>query len=186
MGGWFFLISIKGHSMNWYILQTKPNYEAKVIEGMNKRVLEKNLPVGEIYAPEELLTEYKDGKKKERKRKFFSNYLYVNMEYSDEILHAIKGINGVVGFLGDKGKPSIISDIEVENLKKRLSGTAPKPKVIFEIDSNVRITNGSFAEFIGIIKEVDYEKGKAKVEVKIFGRETLVDMELNSLVNVTE
>jgi transcriptional antiterminator NusG len=173
--------------MAWYILQTNPNYEAKVIEGIEKRKVEgKLLGIQEVFAPEDLITEYKDGKKKERKKKRFSNYLYVEMEYSDSIWHELKGIRGVVGFLGiTKNRPSEVPLAEIEKMKKEISGEIPKPKVIFEIGSNVRITSGSFADFIGIVKSVDYEKNKAVIELRIFGRETPVDMPLNEIENAT-
>lgn len=167
----------------WYILQTNPNYEAKVIQGIEKRQQEgKLLGMKEIFAPEDLIEEYKDGKKKQRKKKRFSNYLYVEMEYSDKIWHELKGIRGVVGFLGiTKNRPSEVPLAEIEQLKKEMSGEVAKPKIIFEINTNVRITSGSFADFMGVIKSVDYEKNRASVEVQIFGRATPIDMALQDL-----
>lgn len=168
--------------MAWYILQTKPLYEAKVLAGVSKHKETGRLnEIREIFAPENTVTEYKDGKKKERKVKMYSTYIYVEMDYSDEVFHTLKGISGVTGFLGPKGRPSVVPVAEVERVKKLMSGETPKPKVSFEMDTEVRITTGSFAEFIGTVKGIDYEKNKITVEVKIFGRETKVEMPLGEV-----
>lgn len=168
--------------MPWYTLQTKPLYEAKVIEGIEKRRVEKNLTqIREVFAPEELLVEYKDGKKKERKKRLYTNYIFIEMDYSDEVWHALKGINGVVGFVGNKSHPAVLPQKDVDVMKAQISGDIPKPKIVFELETEVRITAGSFADFIGVIKSVDYEKNKAKVAINIFSRETEVDLSLSDL-----
>ena len=166
--------------MSWYTLQTKPNYEAKVTAGIEMKMA-KGLPIAEIFAPIETIFETKNGVKKERKKRVFTNYIFVNMDYSDDIWHSLKGIPGVVCFIGQKGKPNSIPDREIEAMKARVNVDAPKPKVVFDIDSRVRITSGSFADFFGVISSVDYTKSKAKVVVNIFNRETEVEIELSSL-----
>ena len=175
--------------MSWYTLQTNPNYEAKVIEGIEARKAEKNLEqIREIFAPEELLVEYKDGKKKERKKRLYTNYIFIEMDYSDEVWHALKGIRGVVGFvgLGNRSHPTVLPDREIATMKAQVGGDTPKPKVMFAPESKVRINSGSFADFFGVVQSVDYEKNKAKVMINIFNRETMVDLELNSLQLATE
>lgn len=180
-GGWFFLTH-RREDMPWYTLQTNPNYEAKVIAGIEKRREEHNLhQIREIFAPEELVVDYKDGKKRERKKRLFSNYIFLEMDYSDEVWHSLKGIRGVVGFVGNKTKPEQLSAKEVEKMKLRVSSDAPKPKVMFEPNTKVRIIDGSFADFNGVVKSVDYEKNKAKVTITVFNRETDVDLELTSI-----
>lgn len=166
--------------MAWYTLQTNPNYEAKVTEAMEKKIAQ-GLPIREIFAPIEIIFELKDGVKKEKKKRLYTNYIFVEMDYSDDIWHSLKGIRGVVGFIGAKGKPAVVSEKEIEVMKLKVSGEAPKPKVVFDVEARVRITSGSFADFYGIIRTVDYSKNKAKVAINIFNRETEVDLDLSTL-----
>lgn len=174
--------------MPWYSLQTKPNYEAKVIEHIMNRKSERNLAeIREIFAPEDILIEYKDGVKKERKRKLYPNYIFIEMDYSDKIWHALKDLgakNGIVGFLGSSngGKPKEVPQKDIDIMKAQVSTVdAPKHKVSFEVNAKVRITTGSFADFYGVVQSVDYEKSKAKVAINVFQRDTIVDMDLNGL-----
>lgn len=161
--------------MTWYIIQTKPNYEAKVIEGMERKKAEKNLnDIHEIFAPEETIVDYKDGQKRERKKKLYTNYVFVNMEYSDPLFHELKGVRGMIGLIGK------IPDTEIERMKKTIS-EAPKNKVNIEIDSTVKIKEGSFAEFFGVVQSVDYEKNKVTVMLQIFGRETSLTLDISSI-----
>lgn len=171
--------------MAWYTLQTNPNYEAKVIEGIESRRKEKNLhQIREIFAPEELVVDYKDGKKRERKKRLYTNYIFLEMDYSDEVWHSLKGIRGVVGFVGNRSNPTTLPEKEIESMKHRVSGDAPKPKVTFSPNARVRITTGHFAEFEGVLKSIDYEKNKAKVTITIFNRESDVDLELSAIEEV--
>ena len=168
--------------MPWYTLQTNPNYEAKVIEQIELRKRENNISeIREIFSPEELIVEYKDGKKKERKKRLFSNYLFIDMDYSDKVWHSLKGIKGVVGFVGNRTNPVEVDAKEIEGMKARISGDAPKPKFIYEIEAKIRIKSGSFADFYGIVKSIDYEKSKAKIAVNIFSRETIVELDLDAI-----
>lgn len=169
--------------MSWYTLQTHPNYEAKVIEGIEKYRTEKNISeIREIFAPEELIVEYKDGKKKERKKRLYTNYIFIEMDYSDEVWHSLKkGIRGIVGFVGNKTKPTVTPQRDIDVMKAQISDTAPKHKVTFDINTEVRVTTGSFADFNGTVKSIDYEKNKAKVLLTIFGRETEVELPLSDI-----
>jgi len=166
--------------MTWYTLQTKPNYEAKVTSEIEKKRLN-GLPIKEIFAPIETIYELKNGVKKERQKRIYTNYLFLDMDYSDETWHALKSINGVVAFIGQKGKPTAVSEKEITAMKAQVSTDTPKPKVVFEVESRVRITSGSFADFQGFIRSVDYSKNKAKVVLNIFNRESEVDIELGSI-----
>lgn len=166
--------------MAWYTLQTTPNYEAKVTLALEE-LTSKGHPIREIFAPIETVFELKNGVKKEKKKRVYTNYIFVEMDYSDIIWHALKGIRGVVGFIGNKGKPTIVSDKEIDSMKASVSNEAPKPKIIFDIDTKVRIKEGSFADFFGTVKSVDYTKNKAKVSINIFNRETEVDLDLTVL-----
>lgn len=166
--------------MSWYTLQTSPNYEAKVTSEIERKIAN-GLPIRKIFAPIETIFELKNGQKKERKRRVYTNYIFIEMDYSDDIWHAIKGIRGVVGFIGSKNKPAVLSEKEMQVMQDKVSGEAPKPKIIFEVGSRVRITSGSFADFFGVIKSTDYTKNKAKVAINIFNRETEVDLDLTAI-----
>ena len=171
----------------WYTLQTQPNYEAKVIAGIENRIQVQGLTqIAEIFAPEELLVEYVNGVKKERKKRLYSNYIFVKMHYNEEVHHKLKGIKGVVGFVGNRAKPTRVPESEIVKMKSQISTDAPKHKVEFELETTVKIENSGtgFDGFEGVVKQVDYEKGKAKIELHIFGRATLMDMSLNSLVPI--
>lgn len=167
--------------MSWYTLQTSPNYENKVIQEIEKRMKEKNLPIHEIFSPEKTIIDYKNGKKIEKKKKLYSNYIFLNLDYSEAIWHAFKGIKGFTGFVGNKSQPMVVPDKDIEIMKNQISDETPKHKVEFPADCKVRITKGSFAEFYGTVKSVDYEKNKAKVLLVVFNRETEVDLEIDSL-----
>lgn len=173
--------------MAWYTLQTSPNYEAKVIEGIENKIKEKDLQqIREIFAPVETVIDYKNGKKVERKKRLYTNYIFIEMDHSDEVWHALKGIRGVVGFVGNRHKPTVLPQREIDIMKAQISSEAPKHKVTFEIGSKIRIKSGSFLDFFGIVQEVDYEKNRAKVMVTVFNRETTLEIELNSIELVTE
>lgn len=166
--------------MSWYTLQTSPNYEKKVTSEIEKKIAN-GLPITEIFAPIETIFEIVNGVKKERQKRLYTNYIFLDMEYSDQIWHALKGIRGVVGFIGQKGRPAVVPQKEIDAMKAQISGEAPKPKIVFDVESRVRITSGSFADFYGIIRNVDYSKNKAKVAINIFNRETEVDIDLSTL-----
>lgn len=167
--------------MAWYTLQTNPNYEAKVIAKIEEKKISEDLGVREIFCPEQTIVDYKDGKAKERKRRLYTNYIFLELDYSDKIWHSLRGIRGVVGFLGNKNTPSILSEKDVEVMKKLVSGNEPQYKIEYELGSNVRITQGSFASFIGVLKSVEYEKNRAVVLLNIFNRETEVEIGLSDI-----
>lgn len=166
--------------MSWYTLQTRPNYEKKVTSEMERKIAS-GLAIEEIFAPIETVFELVNGVKKERQKRLYTNYIFLNMEYSDQIWHELKSIRGVVGFIGQKGRPAIVPEKEIEAMKIQVSGEAPKPKVMFEVGSRVRITSGSFVDFYGVVRSVDYAKSKAKVVITIFNRDTEVEIELSAI-----
>lgn len=166
--------------MSWYTLQTRPNYEAKVTREIEKKISE-GLKVREIFAPIETVFELKNGQKVEKQKRVYTNYIFVELDYSDSIWHALKEIKGVVGFIGPKGRPAVLSEKEVENMKIKVKTEAPKPKITFDKGTSVRINTGSFENNIGVVKEVDYSKNKAKVEINIFNRLIEVELLLNTI-----
>jgi transcriptional antiterminator NusG len=168
--------------MSWYTIQTASNCETKVINEIKNIIKLNNIDyVREIFSPEETLIEFKGGQKKEKKRRLYSNYVFIEMDYNDILWHLFGKIKGFIGFIGSKNNPAIISEKEIANIKGIINSGEIKHKVMFELNSKVRITKGSFSDFIGMIKSVDYKKNKAKVVVTVFNRETEVEVELDAL-----
>ncbi len=170
----------------WYTLQTSPNYEAKVMEEMNKKIKNFGLPIREIFSPEETIIDFKDGKKRERKKRIYTNYLFIEMDYSDVVWHHIKSIRGVAGFVGNKANPTVVPESDIHKMKTIVSVDTAKPKVSFEAGQVVKITQGAFADFQATVKAADYEKNKVKLVVVVFNRETEIEVELNQVERVAQ
>ena len=135
---------------------------------------------GEILVPTEEVVEMRSGQRRKSERKFFPGYVLVQMELSDDSWHLIKKIPKVVGFIGGKpGQPAPISDLEAESILQRMDDSVekPKPKVMFEPGEMVRVADGPFNDFNGVVEEVNYEKSKLQVAVLIFGRSTPVELD---------
>lgn len=165
----------------WYIVHTYSGYEARVRDNLKQRVeamgMEEN--IGEVLIPTEDVVEMKEGKKKVTARKFFPGYVLINMEMSDEGWHLVKNTPKVTGFLGNRGRPSPISEAEADRILRQVKEGVerPKPSIIFEIGEQVRVSDGPFTSFNGLIEEVDEERSRVKVAVSIFGRATPVELE---------
>lgn len=139
---------------------------------------------GEILVPTEEVVEMREGKKRKSERKFYPGYVLVQMEMNDDTWHLVKSTSRVLGFIGGTpDKPAPISDKEAEAILRRVESGAdkPKPKTLFEAGEVVRVIDGPFADFNGVVEEVDYEKSRVKVAVLIFGRSTPVDLEFSQV-----
>jgi transcriptional antiterminator NusG len=174
-------------ALKWYVVHTYSGFEGKVKRSLQERIETSGMKesFGEILIPEEDIVELVKGEKKTSKRKFFPGYILVRMEMNDETWHIVKNTPKVTGFIGSKDRPSPISDGEVEALRTRIDeGTLkPKPKFKFENGDHVRIIDGPFTNFDGIIDEVKPEKGKLRVIVSIFGRSTPVELDFIQVVH---
>jgi len=168
-------------AFKWYVVHTYSGFENRVKLSLQERIEAAGMQeyFSDILIPEEDIVELVSGEKKTSKRKFFPGYILVRMEMNDDTWHIVKGTPKVTGFIGGKDKPSPISDKDVENLKTRINeGTLkPKPKFRFEVGDHVRIIDGPFTNFDGIVDEVKPEKGKLRVIVSIFGRSTPVELD---------
>ncbi len=168
-------------AFKWYVVHTYSGFENKVKLSLQERIETAGMQqyFSDILIPEEDVVELISGEKKTSKRKFFPGYILVRMEMSDDTWHIVKDTPKVTGFIGSKDKPSPISDKDVELLKTRIDeGTLkPKPKFKFEVGDHVRIIDGPFTNFDGVIDEVRPEKGKLRVIVSIFGRQTPVELD---------
>jgi len=139
---------------------------------------------GEILVPTEEVVEMRDGKKRKSERKFYPGYVLVQMEMDDGTWHLVKNTPRVLGFIGGtKDKPAPITEREAEAILRRVESGAdkPKPKTLFEPGEIVRVTEGPFADFNGVVEEVDYDKSRVKVAVLIFGRSTPVELEFGQV-----
>ena len=171
--------------MNWYIVQAYSGFEKKVVESI-KEILKKHKlseKLEEILIPTHQVTEVKKGKRTKKEKKFFPGYVLIKVDLSKEIYHMIKNLQKVSGFLGSADKPTPISDNEIKRILGQVSESAVTQKtgVSFEIGEKVKVCDGPFASFNGLIEEIDEEKSRLKVSVSIFGRATPVDLEFNQV-----
>lgn len=166
---------------NWYIIHTQTGSEEKVKTSLENKILSDALQefMGQVVIPTEQVSEIRAGKKRVSQRKFFPGYLLIEMELNEKTYVVVKGTPGVTGFIGLGKKPMPLPEQEVENILKRTQETQakPTPKVTFEKNEQVRVTDGPFINFNGTIEELHPEKGKLKVSVSIFGRATPVELE---------
>ena len=173
-------------AFRWYVVHTYSGFENKVKLSLKERIetAGKQEFFSDILIPEENVVELVSGEKKTSKRKFFPGYILVRMELNDDTWHIVKDTPKVTGFIGSKDKPSPISDKDVENLITRIDeGTLkPKPKFKFDVGDHVRVIDGPFTNFDGVIDEVRPEKGKLRVIVSIFGRPTPVELDFIQVV----
>ncbi|MEG9862545.1 MAG: transcription termination/antitermination protein NusG [Parvularculales bacterium] len=165
----------------WYIVHTYSNFEYKVADAIREQTVAAGLEdqIEEVLVPTEEVIEVKRGRKQNAERKFFPGYLLVRMEMTDEAYHLVKGLPKVTGFLGSSTKPSPVSQREVDQIRSRVQEGVerPRPSVTFDIGEQVRVADGPFASFNGLVEDVDMEKARLKVAVSIFGRATPVELE---------
>ncbi|MBB5701724.1 transcriptional antiterminator NusG [Ochrobactrum daejeonense] len=164
----------------WYIVHAYSNFEKKVAEDIEAKAKQKGLSelIEQIVVPTEKIVEVRRGRKVDAERKFFPGYVLVRATLTDAVFSLIKNTPKVTGFLGDS-KPVPVSQKEVDTILHQVQDGVERPKtsVSFEIGENVRVSDGPFASFNGIVQEVDEERARLKVEVSIFGRATPVDLE---------
>lgn len=168
--------------MDWYVIQAYSGYEQKVKNAIEERIELANMKdfFGEILVPTEQIVELKGGSKKTTERKFFPGYILIQMEGSPETQHLVQSTPRVSGFVGGtKERPLPISEEDVNNIINRIQvgEDAPAPKTIFEPGEVVRVCDGPFNDFNGVVEQVDYERNQVKVSVQILGRATPVDLD---------
>jgi transcriptional antiterminator NusG len=177
-------------SKRWYVIHAFSGYEARVKKSLEEAVKRAGMEelFGDILVPTEEVVEMRDGVKRKSERKFFPGYVLVNMEMTDDAWHLVKGIPNVMGFIGNTGeknniKPVPISDKEAENILMRVQEgiDKPRPKVLYEPGELVRVTDGPFNDFNGVVEEVDYDKNLLRISVMIFGRSTPVDLQFSQV-----
>ena len=174
----------------WYVIHAFSGYEARVRKLLEEAIQRTGMEdlFGEILVPTEEVVEMRNGVKRKSERKFFPGYVLVHMEMSDDAWHLVKEIPNVMGFIGNTGdknniKPVPISDKEADTILMRVQEgiDKPRPKVLYEPGELVRVNDGPFNDFNGVVEEVDYEKNLLRISVMIFGRSTPVDLEFGQV-----
>jgi transcriptional antiterminator NusG len=173
-------------ALRWYVVHAYSGYENQVKRSLEERVKRAGLEdkFGQILVPTEEVIEMREGQKRKSDRKFFPGYVLVQMEMTDETWHLVKDVPRVMGFIGGTAdRPAPITEKEAQAILDRVQeGTEkPRPKVLFEPGEVVRIIDGPFNDFNGVVEEVDYDKNRLRVAVLIFGRSTPVDLEFGQI-----
>ena len=171
--------------LRWYVVQAFSGYEGRVQKTLLEHIEIHGLQekFGEILVPTEEVVEMRAGQKRKSSRKFFPGYVLVQMEMDEESWHLVKSVPRVLGFIGGTSdRPAPITQREADRILQRLVDTdKPKPKTLFEPGEVIRVIDGPFADFNGVVEELDYEKNRIKVSVLIFGRSTPVDLEFGQV-----
>ncbi len=169
----------------WYVLHVYSGFENKVAEAIREKARKQGIEekVEEIMVPTEEVMEVRRGQRVNAERKFFPGYVLAKLDLTDEIWHLVKDTPKVTGFLGADNKPSPISEKEAERLIKQIQEGVdrPRPSITFDIGEEVKVADGPFASFNGVVEEIDEEKGRLKVSVSIFGRATPVELEYSQV-----
>ena len=170
---------------NWYIVQTFSGFEHKVSETLKDTIKKKQLDekISDVLVPVHEVTEVRRGKRVQRRKKYFPSYVLVKMEMNKDLYHMIKNIQKVTGFLGTAGTPVPVSDNEIDKILGNIKegSLAPEPTLTFDIGEQVKVCEGPFSSFTGLVEEVDEEKSRLKVSVSIFGRPTPIELEYNQV-----
>jgi transcriptional antiterminator NusG len=175
-------------TLRWYVVHVYSGFERKVAQSIREQAVQKGLgdSIAEVLVPTEEVVELRRGSKVNAERKFLPGYVLIKMEMNDESWHLVKNTPKVTGFLGAKGKPAPIPESEITHVQTQVKEgiERPKPAIIFEVGEQVRVSDGPFTSFNGLVEEVDEEKGRLKVAVSIFGRATPVELEYSQVEKV--
>ena len=173
-------------ALQWYVVHAYSGFENQVKRALEERVARAGMEdlFGEILVPTEEVVEMREGTKRRSERKFFPGYVLVQMEMNDDTWHLVKDAPKVMGFIGGTSdRPAPITQREADAILQRVQEGAdkPRPKVLFEVGEVVRVTDGPFNDFNGVVEEVNYEKSRLRVSVLIFGRSTPVELEFGQV-----
>ncbi|MDD1629591.1 MAG: transcriptional antiterminator NusG [Methylococcaceae bacterium NSP1-1] len=168
-------------ALRWYVVHAYSNFENKVKQALEDRIKREGLEqyFGKILVPTEEIVEMRMGQQRKSERKFFPGYVLVQMELTDETWHLVKDVPRVLGFIGGTSdRPAPISEKEAMSILNRVEEgvNKPRPKILFEVGEVIRVIDGPFKDFNGVVEEVNYEKNKLKISVLIFGRSTSVEL----------
>jgi transcriptional antiterminator NusG len=173
-------------ALRWYVIHAYSNYENQVKRALEERIARSGLDeyFGKILVPTEEVVEMRMGQQRKSERKFFPGYVLVQMELNEATWHLVKEVPRVLGFIGGTSdKPAPITDAEANAILNRVQEGAakPRPKVLFEVGEVIRVVEGPFKDFNGVVEDVSYEKNKLRVSVLIFGRSTPVELDFGQV-----
>lgn len=165
--------------MKWYAVHTYSGHEERVLKNLEerKKSLDLGTEIGDVVIPKEDEVEVKNGERKTVSRKILPGYVIVQMLLNDTTWHIVRNTPGVTGFVSSGNKPAPLQQNEVDRILKQMTTELPKVKLAFTVGQSVRVVDGPFAEFIGAVDEINTEKGKVKVLLSLFGRETPVELD---------
>ncbi len=170
----------------WYVIHTYAGYENKVRANLEKRI--ETMDMGDrifrIIVPTEDQVEIKNGEKKTSKKRIFPSYVLVEMVLTDESWYLVRNTSGVTGFVGTGGKPVPLMQHEVDKILKKMGETTFKGKIDYKVGQSVRVIDGPFENFVGNVEEIMLEKGKLRVMISMFGRETPIELDHNQVEDV--
>lgn len=169
----------------WYIVHVVSGHEKKVAKTIEDQARKKNLQeqIARVVVPTEEVVEVRRNQKVNVEKKFLPGYILINMELNDDTWHFVRNVSKVTGFLGSASKPSPVSEAEVQVIFKQMEEGIAKPRsaIVFEVGESVKINDGPFESFVGLVSDVDEEKSRLKVSVTIFGRSTPVELEFSQV-----
>lgn len=168
-----------GNQKSWYVVHTYSGYEERVKKNLEQRIkyMDSGEEISEVIIPTEVEIEVKDGQRRNVSKKILPGYILVQMELSDQSWNIVRNTPGVTGFVGSGNEPTPLEEREVNQILKQMETEAPRVRVGFRKGQSVRVTSGPFIDFVGVVDEISLDKGKVKVLLSLFGRETPVELD---------
>lgn len=172
-------VTVEENGKHWFVIHTYSGYEERVRKNLEQRIklMDSQDSIFQIVIPTEEEIEVKNGQRRSVTKKILPSYVLVQMEMNDHSWNVVRNTPGVTGFVGSGGKPSPLQEEEIGQILKQMTAEAPKVKVGFRKGQSIRVTDGPFIDFVGVVDEIKAEKGKVKVLLSLFGRETPVELD---------
>jgi len=172
-------LSVAGNQKSWFVVHTYSGYEERVKKNLEQRIkyMDSGGEISDVVIPTEVEIEVKDGQRRNVNKKILPGYILVQMEMSDQSWNIVRNTPGVTGFVGSGNKPTPLEEGEVSQILKQMEAEAPRGRVGFRKGQSVRVTSGPFIDFVGVVDEISVDKGKVKVLLSLFGRETPVELD---------
>jgi transcriptional antiterminator NusG len=172
-------LSVAGNQKSWFVVHTYSGYEERVKKNLAQRIkyMDSGGEISRVIIPTEVEIEVKNGQRRNVDKKILPGYILVEMELSDQSWNIVRNTPGVTGFVGSGNKPTPLEEGEVNQILKQMEAEAPRVRVGFRKGQSVRVTSGPFIDFVGVVDEISVDKGKVKVLLSLFGRETPVELD---------